>query len=82
MFVLTPLASIGFLFLIIPNMTLSSASHHPQKVKTIKGKKMYKKDYKWIADLYKFDLVRHSFIPPKDFCQLRELTRYRFKLVA
>ena len=36
----------------------------------------------WIADLYKFDLVRCSFIPPKDFRQLRELARYRFKLVC
>ena len=26
-----------------------------------------KKDSKWIADLYKFDLVRCSFIPPKIF---------------
>ena len=41
-----------------------------------------KKDSKWIADLYKFDLVRCSFIPPKDFRQLRELARYRFKLVC
>ena len=36
----------------------------------------------WIADLYKFDLVRCSFIPPKDFRQLREISRYRFKLVC
>ncbi|WP_368274727.1 transposase, partial [Enterocloster lavalensis] len=28
------------------------------------------------------DLVRCSFIPPKDFRQLRELARYRFKLVC
>jgi len=39
-------------------------------VKVIKGKKNSKKDSKWIADLYKFDLVRCSFIPPKDFRQL------------
>ena len=51
---------------------------HPKYVKAIKGKKTDKKDSKWIADLYKFDLVRCSFIPPKDFRQLRELSRYRF----
>ena len=51
---------------------------HPKYVKAIKGKKTDKKDSKWIADLYKFDLVRCSFIPPKDFRQLRELARYRF----
>ena len=55
---------------------------HPKYVKAIKGKKTDKKDSKWIADLYKFDLVRCSFIPPKDSRQLRELARYRFKLVC
>jgi transposase len=55
---------------------------HPKYVKAIKGKKTDKKDSKWIADLYKFDLVRCSFIPPKDFRQLREVARYRFKLVC
>lgn len=55
---------------------------HPKYVKAIKGKKTDKKDSKWIADLYKFDLVRCSFIPPRDFRQLRELARYRFKLVC
>lgn len=55
---------------------------HPKYIKAIKGKKTDKKDSKWIADLYKFDLVRCSFIPPKDFRQLREIARYRFKLVC
>jgi len=55
---------------------------HPKYVKAIKGKKTDKKDSKWIADLYKFDLVRSSFIPTKDFRQLREIARYRFKLVC
>ncbi len=55
---------------------------HPKYVKAIKGQKTDKKDSKWIADLYKFDLVRCSFIPPKDFRQLREIARYRFKLVC
>lgn len=55
---------------------------HPKYVKAIKGKKTDKKDSKWIADLFKFDLVRSSFIPPKDIRALRELARYRFKLVC
>ena len=55
---------------------------HPKYVKAIKGKKTDKKDSKWIADLYKFDLVRTSFIPPEDFRQMREIARYRFKLVC
>lgn len=55
---------------------------HPKYVRAIKGKKTDKKDSKWIADLYKFDLVKNSFIPPKDIRELREISRYRFKLVC
>jgi transposase len=54
---------------------------HPKYVRAIKGKKTDKKDSKWIADLFKHDLVRSSFIPPKDIRECREITRYRFKLV-
>lgn len=55
---------------------------HPKYVKAIKGKKTDKKDSKWIADLYRFDLVRNSFIPPKPIRELREISRYRYKLVC
>jgi transposase len=55
---------------------------HPKYVRAIKGKKTDKKDSKWIADLFKFDMVRSSFIPPKDIRALRELSRYRYKLVC
>lgn len=55
---------------------------HPKYVKAIKGKKTDIKDSKWIADLFKCDLVKSSFIPPKDFRQMREIARYRFKLVC
>ena len=54
---------------------------HPKYVRTIKGKKTDKKDSKWIADLFKHDMVRASFIPPKDVRAWRELARYRAKLV-
>ncbi len=53
---------------------------HPKYVKAIKGKKTDKKDAKWIADLFKHDLINGSFIPPADIRQLRDLTRYRYKL--
>lgn len=55
---------------------------HPKYVRAIKGKKTDKKDSKWIADLFKFDIVRNSFIPPKEIRALREIARYRFKLVC
>lgn len=41
-----------------------------------------KKDAKWIADLFKHDLVAGSFMPPADIRQLRDLMRYRFKLTC
>ena len=53
---------------------------HPKYVKAIKGKKTNKKDAKWIADIFKHDLVSGSFIPPSDIRQLRDLVRYRWKL--
>lgn len=53
---------------------------HPKFVKAIKGKKTDKKDAQWIADLFKHDLVRGSFIPPEDIRQLRDLCRYQQKL--
>ena len=53
---------------------------HPKYVKAIRGKKTDKKDAKWIADLFKHDLVAGSFIPPLDIRQLRDLMRYRVKL--
>jgi len=53
---------------------------HPKYVKAIKGKKTDKKDAKWIAELFKCDLIRSSFIPPLDIRQLRDLCRYYVKL--
>ena len=53
---------------------------HPKYVKAIRGKRTDKKDAKWIADLFKHDLVAGSFMPPADIRQLRDLMRYRSKL--
>ena len=58
------------------NITLA----HPKYVKAIRGKKTDKKDAKWIADLFKHDLIVGSFMPPLTIRQLRDLMRYRFKL--
>ena len=55
---------------------------HPKYVRAIKGKKTDKKDAKWIADLFKHDMVKSSFIPPREVRALRELGRYRAKLVC
>ncbi len=53
---------------------------HPKYVRAIRGKKTDKKDARWIADLFKHDLVVASFMPPLCIRWLRDLMRYRFKL--
>ena len=53
---------------------------HPKYLKAIKGKKTDKRDAKWIADIFKHDLLNGSFIPPADIRQLRDLVRYHCKL--
>lgn len=55
---------------------------HPKYLKAIKGKKTDKRDAKWIADIFKHDLLNGSFIPPEDIRQLRDLVRYRTKLTS
>lgn len=55
---------------------------HPKYVKSIRGKKTDKKDAKWIADIFKHNLVSGSFIPPADIRQLRDLVRYNVKLTS
>lgn len=54
---------------------------HPKYVKAITGKKTDTKDSVWIADIFKHGLVEGSFMPPLIIRQLRDLMRYRFKLV-
>ena len=55
---------------------------HPKYAKAIKGKKTDKRDAKWIADIFKHDLINGSFIPPADIRQLRDLVRYSVKLTS
>ncbi len=53
---------------------------HPKFLRAIPGKKTDKKDSKWIADLFKHDLVPFSYIPSRNIFELRDLTRYDTKL--
>jgi transposase len=52
-----------------------------QHVKKVPGRKTDVKDAEWIADLLCHGLLRSSFVPPQPIRELRELTRYRRKLV-
>jgi hypothetical protein len=55
---------------------------HPKYVKAIRGKKTDKKDSIWISDLFKHGLVPGSFIPDKQIRDMREVLRYRSRLVS
>jgi len=54
---------------------------NPKYVKGIRGKKTDKKDSIWLCDLHKHGLVPSSFIPPLLIRQIRDLMRYRLKLI-
>lgn len=58
-------------------LIVGNAAH----MKNVPGRKTDVKDAQWIAELIRFGLVRKSFVPPKWQRALRDLTRYRRKLV-
>jgi transposase len=52
-----------------------------QHMKNVPGRKTDVKDSEWIADLVRHGLIKKSFVPPKPIRELRDLLRYRTKLV-
>ena len=52
-----------------------------QHIKKVPGRKTDVKDAEWIADLLRHGLLRPSFVPPQPIRELRDLLRYRRKLV-
>ena len=50
-------------------------------VKNVPGHKTDKKDSKWLSKLLVAGLLKGSFIPPRDIRELRDLVRYKRKLV-
>jgi len=50
-------------------------------VKNVPGRKTDVKDSEWLAQLLEVGLLRGSFIPPADIAAIREVTRYRKKLI-
>lgn len=51
-------------------------------IKNVPGRKTDKADSNWISKLLLSGLLRGSFIPPKQTRELRDLTRYRRKIVG
>jgi transposase len=54
---------------------------NPQHMRNVPGRKTDVADSVWIADLLAHGLVRPSAVPPRPIRDLRDLTRYRRRLV-
>lgn len=52
-----------------------------QRVKILPGRKSDVLDAEWLAELLEHGLLRGSFVPPPAIRQLRDLTRYRKRLI-
>src|SRR3712207_5841278 len=50
-------------------------------IRNVPGRKTEVKDAEWIADLVRHGLIAKSFVPPPPLRELRDLLRYRRKLV-
>ena len=59
-------------------LILANAKH----VRALPGEKTDNKDGKRLASYVRHGLIRGSFVPPRDIRELRDLTRYRKKLLA
>lgn len=54
---------------------------NPQHIKNVPGKKTDVNDAEWIAGLHRCGLIDGSFVPDESIRDLRDLTRYRRKLI-
>lgn len=54
---------------------------NPAHFKNLPGRKTDVQDSEWLAQLLECGLLRGSFIPPAKIAKLRDLTRYRTKIV-
>jgi transposase len=59
------------------DVILGNARH----IKQVPGRKTDVKDSEWLADLTRHGLIARSYVPPRPLRELRELLRYRRKLV-
>jgi transposase len=58
-------------------LVVGNATH----IKNVPGRKTDVKDSQWLAELLRTGMIKASFVPPRDLRELREVLRYRRKLV-
>jgi transposase len=54
---------------------------NPRHFRAVPGRKTDLRDAEWLVDLLRHGLLKASFVPPKQQRELRELVRYRRKLI-
>ncbi|MNC20391.1 Transposase [compost metagenome] len=54
---------------------------NPERIKNVPGRKTDCNDAQWIASLHRCGLIQPSFVPGESIRDLRDLTRYRRKLL-
>lgn len=54
---------------------------NPGHLKYVEGRKTDPKDARWLAELLEHGLLNGSFIPPREIRDLRDMTRYRRRLI-
>lgn len=54
---------------------------NPAHVKRVPGRKTDVKDAEWLAELLEYGLLAGSFVPPKPIRELRDVTRYRTRVI-
>jgi transposase len=54
---------------------------NPQHVKAVSGRKTDVRDAQWLAKLVECDMVDGSFVPPRIIRELRDVTRYRRRVL-
>lgn len=60
------------------DIVLGNARH----MANVPGRKTDVNDARWIAELLRHGLIKRNFVPPAPIRQLRQLTRYRRKLIG
>jgi transposase len=60
------------------NLVLANA----KRIKNVPGRKTDKKDAEWIAQLHRCGLIQPSVVLPQTMRDLRDLTRYRVRIVG
>ena len=66
---------------ILENSSIDLTLGNSREIKNMPGRKTDFNDAVWIAKIHSHGLIPKSFIPPLEIRELRELTRYRRKLI-